>query len=73
MENLMPRTYAEARKLGYKDADKQYQRGYISRKTNLFEQPVLIAGGKRKGQLYILVPCFRTTRYCMRMYLKNPN
>lgn len=42
-----------------------YQRGYVSRKTDLSKQPILKG---RKGE-YILAPCFDTTRYCKRLYL----
>lgn len=59
----------EALEQGYKMEDMKYQRGYVSRKTNREEQKVHIAGGNRKGQLYVLVPCFESTQYCYRLYL----
>lgn len=59
----------EALEQGYKMADMKYQRGYVSRKTNREEQKVQVAGGSRKGQLYVLVPCFESTQYCYRLYL----
>ena len=31
----------------------------------------LVAQGKRKGQLYVLRPCYNTSRYCFRQYLKK--
>lgn len=70
MENL-PKTYEEALKDGYTQNDLKYQRGYVSRKVDIRKQPVLIAGGSRKGQLYILLPNFDSTQYCFRAYLKK--
>ena len=51
------------------DGGMTYQRGYVSRKTDIGNQIVHIAGGKRKGDPYILVPCFTSSRYCFRHYL----
>lgn len=42
-----------------------YQRGYISRKVKIDEQPVLHG---RRGD-YILAPCYESTQYCKRYYL----
>lgn len=64
-------TYREAIENGYTDADTKYQRGYVSRKANTMEQPVQTAGGSRKGQLYVLLPCFTSTQYCIRQYLQK--
>lgn len=64
-------TYEEAIKKGYTDADTKYQRGYISRKVNTMEQPVQEARGSRKGELYVLLPCFTSTQYCIRQYLRK--
>jgi hypothetical protein len=66
-------TYADAKEKGYKDGRTTWQRGYISRKTNIENQPVNIAGGTRKGEAYILVPSWRSTSYCHRRYLIAPN
>ena len=51
------------------DGGMTYQRGYVSRKVDLGEQIVYEAKGKRKGELYILVPCYTSSRYCFRHYL----
>ena len=51
-----PRTLSEALDQGYRMADTTYQRGYISRKVNMYAQPVKVAGGSRRGQLYIDAP-----------------
>lgn len=64
----------EAYENGYRLADCQYQNGYVSRKCDIdMIEPEKIrvyeAGGKRKGQLYVLRPCFNTSRYCFRQYL----
>lgn len=62
-------TYKEAIEAGYKPADMAYQWGYVSRKVNPDEQEVQTAGGSRRGELYVLLPCWRSTRYCIRQYL----
>lgn len=55
---------------GYRlDGGMAYQRGYVSRKVDIGEQPVYEAKGSRKGQLYILEPCYTSTKYCFRHYL----
>lgn len=51
------------------DGGMTYQRGYVSRKVDVGEQIVHEAGGRRKGQLYILEPCFSSSQYCFRHYL----
>lgn len=64
-------TYAETKKNGYVDADCKYFRGYISRKVNEDDQLVKVAGGRRKGQLYVELPCWHSTNYAVRQYLKK--
>lgn len=61
--------YLEARNKGYKLGDTAYQRGYVSRKAYIDDLPVHKAGGRRKGQLYVLLPSYRSTQYCIRQYL----
>lgn len=51
------------------------QEGYLSRKElsadEFLEQPVYIVGrGRRAGQVFILSPSWRSTRYCYRVYLR---
>lgn len=57
--------------MGYHlDGGMEYQNGYVSRKIkDLGNQIVYEAGGRMKGQFYILEPCFTSTRYCFRHYL----
>lgn len=62
-------TYKQAIEQGYKTADTKYQRGYISRKANIDDLPVMTAGGNRKNQLYVLLPCWNSSQYCVRQYL----
>ena len=54
--------------------DTTLERGYVSRKKDIeipYEDHVIyMAGGKRKGQLYIYLPCFYSSQYCHRAYLK---
>lgn len=64
-------TYQDAINQGYKDADCKYERGYISRKADPKEQPIHVAGGNRKGDMYVLLPCFCSTQYCIRQYLSK--
>ena len=62
-------TYKEATAAGYKAGDQRYQRGYVSRTCDPDEQEVYEAKGYRKGQLYVLLPCSYSTRFCVRQYL----
>ena len=62
-------TYSQALQGGYRLADQQYQRGYVSRKVITDNQPVLTAGGARKGDKYVLLPAWNTSRFCVRQYL----
>lgn len=56
--------------MGYHlDGGMTYQNGYVSRKVDIGKQIVYEAKGKRKGQFYILEPCFTSSRYCFRHYL----
>lgn len=54
---------------GYKLGENKYFRGYVSRKIDIYKQPVKVAGGNRKGQLYIEAPNFGSTRFSLRIYL----
>lgn len=68
-----PRTVAEALAAGWTLADRAYQRGYCSRRAyNLDAQPLHKAGGRRRGQLYAIAPCYRSSQYCIRQYLDAP-
>lgn len=62
-------TYKEALNAGYRISDTSYQRGYISRRADPLGQEVKTAGGKRTGQLYVLLPCWSSSQYCIRQYL----
>lgn len=62
-------TYKEALNAGYKNGDIKRTRGYISRKTDIYNQPVNIAQGRRAGELYVEVPAYDSTRYHFRQYL----
>lgn len=63
-------TYKEAKAKGYKDGRTAYQRGYVSRKINIENQPVLKSG---RGELYVLLPNWNSTQYCIRQYLTKEN
>lgn len=52
---------------GYEVTSSSLARGYVSRKTTIFE--IKEAGGRRKGQLYIEVPHMKSTQYHWREYL----
>lgn len=62
-------TMREAFDAGYVRGDLRLQLGYVSRKVNGYDQEVQTAGGYRHGELYVLLPNFRSTRYCYRQYL----
>lgn len=71
MKNI-PNTYAEAKAMGYKDGDLVLTKGYVSRKSIIDNLPVEEAGSSRRGQLYVKLPNWRSTRYCFRQYLIAP-
>lgn len=64
-------TYKQALENGYKNADIKLESGYVSRKVNPENQVVKIAGGKRKGQLYVLLANYQSNRFCYRQYLSK--
>ena len=69
-------TIEEARRAGYTESGEcSYQNGYISRREELRlkdNNRVYVAGkGKQCGKLFYLYPCYNSTRYCMRVYLKR--
>ena len=66
-------TYAEALDQGYRLRDTTLQRGYTSRRVDPMSQPVLVAGGNRKGHPYVELPNYRSTTYgTIRQYLAPP-
>lgn len=67
--NTTPATYADAIRAGYRPAGTAYQSGYVSRRCDTNAQPVQIGKGSRAGQLYVLLPCWQSSRYCIRQYL----
>ena len=69
MKTMIPKNYKEAKAQGYSIAFLRYQRGYISRNANIDEAPVMVAGGSRRGMLYVLVPRWQSTQSCQSMYL----
>ena len=62
-------TLREALKAGYKLGDMKLTPGYISTKAKIFDQEVLTAGGRRNGELYVLIHNPKSTRYCLRQYI----
>lgn len=71
-----PLTLRDAMDMGYAlTGELSYQVGYVSRKSKVNDETaVYIAGrGERAGQLFILTPCFTSTRYCFRQYLRRGN
>ena len=63
--------YWDYLKNGYEFGDIRWQRGYLSRKTVYSgDNPVYaVTSGKRKGQVFVLYPSYKSTRYCLRVYL----
>jgi len=62
-------TYAQALNAGWRNYDRTWSRGYVSRKTDVDTQEVHVAGGNRKGELYVNLPTTRSTTYHIRQYL----
>ena len=65
------------KKKGYTDfevIDTTLERGYVSRKKDseiaYEDHEIYMAGGKRKGQWFIYLPCFYSSQYCHRAYLR---
>lgn len=66
--------YKEAKEQGYRVYDTKMQTGYVTRRPMSDEQvEVLRAEGNRKGELYVLMPNYSSTRYCKRCYLRKEN
>lgn len=66
---LIPKTFKDAYDDGYRITETKHVRGYLSRKINEYEQPVKIAGGIRKDQLYVELPAYTSSTYHYRCYL----
>lgn len=63
-------TLGEFLKNGWSVADFKYQRGYMSRKSVVYDDAVyIVEHGRRKGEYFALRPCYISTRYCFRVYL----
>ena len=60
------KTYRDMIAAGYHEGRTTYQRGYVSRRADINDQPV---HETRRGELYVLAPCWTSTRYCYRVYL----
>lgn len=67
------KTIREYLEEGYTLGDHKFQRGYVSRKLDIMD---CCEGGRARGnrnnELYVLVPCYTSTRYCYRQYLIPP-
>ena len=61
-------TYRDALDMGYKPVRRALERGYISRKVDIMNQPVLES--KRCGK-YIQAPLFDTSKYFARIYISK--
>lgn len=61
-------TYRDALDMGYKPVRRSLERGYVSRKVDIMDQPVLES--KRCGK-YIQAPMFDTSRYFARIYISK--
>lgn len=68
-------TLKEFEEKGYRmnGGDTSAQHGYVSRKLSITrpENPVYEAGGRRKGEFFILSPRFDSSNYCTRVYLRK--
>lgn len=61
-------TYREALDMGYKPIRRALEHGYISRKVDIMNQPVLES--KSCGK-YIQAPLFDTNHYFARIYISK--
>jgi len=59
----------EAVAAGYIMSDAKWERGYVSRKSDIAKATVQVAGGSRKGELFVIMPSWDSTQYCVRQYL----
>lgn len=54
--------------------DIKLERGYVSRKKDIEiayeDHQIHIAGGRRKGEIFIYLPCYYSSQYCHRAYIK---
>ena len=66
-------TLETAREYGYTESgERTKQSEYVSRRGDIEKSLVYIAGkGRRAGQFYYLAPCYDSTLYCWRVYLKK--
>lgn len=62
-------TLKQALESGYTLGDTRLHMGYVSRRVNPDEQPVMVAGGSRRGELYVELPNWKSTNYYIRQYL----
>lgn len=76
LDSKTPGTYAEAISLGYRVVDRKIQQiyhgnraVYVSIKADLNAAPIQIAGGKRKGQLFVWHNDGVASGYSVRLYL----
>lgn len=54
----------------YPSGDVTMQRGYTRRKEPIMDKDVyLVERGPHSGQVFILMPSYESTRYCLRVYL----
>lgn len=64
--------YKQALEQGYKNGRIAIHKGYTSKKINVYEQPVLVAGGYCAGELYIEINNPLSTNYgTLRQYLRK--
>ena len=60
---------ADVKIVGY---DIKSQRGYVSRRLKDSDPLTMgVAGGRRAGEKYVLLPRFDSTSYCYRAYYKE--
>ena len=65
------KTLDDALKAGYVRADMRLHVGYAPRYADIGKTPVHIAGGKRKNEFYIMLPCDLSLKYYYRQYLRR--
>lgn len=64
-------TWREAKAMGWKIYDMKLYSGYISRHTDINDQILVVAGGRRQGEVYFEAPNWESTRYgIIRCYVR---
>ena len=65
-----PTTYGDALAAGWTRGREALTRCYISRKGDALQRPLAVT---KRGEVYVLLPNWRSTNYSLRQYLNPPD